>query len=414
MDQTIHRKAFYNSILRIVFYAHLCILLWNGIGGCEAFLHIQPDVRTLVPIGVFAGGRVSTFLLMSSTQRKNGKALPSSQPPALQIKTFQKISSTGEVSTSAPSAPRNIVRNTNSEQSSPLPIEYDDSLSKKTDILNPLKCPKHIAFICDGNSRWAKQLNQSSSNKKYNSKDPQSNSQKPFQNEKDQFDKIRGHRKGAQQVITLLEYIKHNHSSVKYVTIYGFSSENWTRTQQEIRGIFKVIEGTATTVRDWAMKENLRIKLLGDIDDERIPSNAKRVLTQLEADVNAEQDSRSKDDDEEPLTLCIAVNYGGRNDIMSATRKIAQLVQNGEIDIGDIQEDTVDKLLGTVGVPDPDLVIRTGGEQRLSNFLIWNCAYSELYFTDVLWPDFGGDELDEALEWYVGRDRRFGGRTQED
>lgn len=193
-----------------------------------------------------------------------------------------------------------------------------------------------------------------------------------------------------------------------------------------------MMERTATSIRDWALKEGLRVKLLGDCDDVRIPVRVRRVLTQLEADSNAnananantnakakakantQSNSNASSESSEPLTLCIAVNYGGRNDIISATRKIAELVQNGEMEVDDIDQDTVEKLLGTSGIPDPDLVIRTGGEKRLSNFLIWNCAYSELYFTDILWPDFGGDELDEAMEWYYGRDRRFGGRSDDE
>jgi len=250
--------------------------------------------------------------------------------------------------------------------------------------------------------------------------------QQQFQNGKDQMDKIRGHSKGAQQITALVQHIQNNYPFLQYMTIYGFSSENWSRPQEEIDGIFHVIERTAVNIREWAIREGLRIRILGDCEDERIPKTARDALMRLERDSNENVDakiminrssSNNIDNDdgdmegEVPLTLCLAVNYGGRNDIVSATRKIADLVQKGEMKVEDIQQDTIENLLGTCGIPDPDLIIRTGGEKRLSNFLIWNCAYSELYFTDELWPDFGGDELDEALDWYYARDRRFGGSS---
>jgi undecaprenyl diphosphate synthase len=125
----------------------------------------------------------------------------------------------------------------------------------------------------------------------------------------------------------------------------------------------------------------------------------------------------SKDDNDDdnleqnrPLTLCLAINYGGRNDIVQASRRIAEMVSRSEMEVNEITQDVINDLLSTSGIPEPDLLIRTGGEQRLSNFLLWNCAYSELYFTDVLWPDFDNRQLDLALQWFETRDRRFGGR----
>jgi undecaprenyl pyrophosphate synthase len=186
------------------------------------------------------------------------------------------------------------------------------------------------------------------------------------------------------------------------------------------------MEDTADDVKEWAKRESLSIKLLGDLDDERIPFGLRKTLMALEAQCqrSLSRHARGKGDggrqengqeqQQEPLTICIAINYGGRNDIVNASKKLAQLIARGDIQADQVDNDMFGSLLSTAGVPDPDLVIRTGGEMRLSNFLIWNIAYAELYFTDVLWPDFDGDELDLALEWFKGRDRRFGGRYGEE
>ncbi len=431
-------------------YAHLCMMLANihrtwtdtnaptifpfpslfGLG-CEAFQHTIPiPIRTPSSINTNIHTKILdhdhtgtnhrtssiTSLSMSSTQKKNGKA-----------SSISDSSSSGGVQINKPIQNRSpapipaVVKNLNaipsvSESVSAIKDEHNSKASK---------CLKHVAFICDGNSRWGKKIKESPSPPPSNDKF-QMPFQQQFQDGKDQMDKIRGHSKGAQQITALVQHIQNNYPFLQYMTIYGFSSENWSRPQKEIDGIFHVIERTAVNIREWAIREGLRIRLLGDCEDERIPKTARDALMRLERDSNENVDaqrmiSRSSsnnidNDDgdmegEVPLTLCLAVNYGGRNDIVSATRKIADLVQKGEMKVEDIQQDTIENLLGTCGIPDPDLIIRTGGEKRLSNFLIWNCAYSELYFTDELWPDFGGDELDEALDWYYGRDRRFGGSS---
>jgi len=183
------------------------------------------------------------------------------------------------------------------------------------------------------------------------------------------------------------------------------------------------MQETADDFKEWAQKNHLRIKLLGDLEDERIPLYLRKTLVALEAQSQRKRprewmagnngDGNGNGDggeDEPPLTVCIAINYSGRNDIVNASKKVAGMIAKGEIEADHVDGDVIGSLLSTAGVPDPDLVIRTGGEKRISNFLIWNIAYSELYFTDVLWPDFDDHELDLALEWYVGRDRRFGGR----
>lgn len=165
------------------------------------------------------------------------------------------------------------------------------------------------------------------------------------------------------------------------------------------------------------------VRVLGDMEDGRIPLGAREALMRLERDTVG---VRGSSDNGDPLTLCLALNYGGRRDILNAVRKMAQLLseEGGDDDIpsssssteqpnnnDDTDEAMLNGLLSTSGMPDPDIIIRTGGERRLSNFLIWNCAYAELYFTDVLWPDFKRGQLDEALEWYRRRERRFGGRS---
>lgn len=163
-------------------------------------------------------------------------------------------------------------------------------------------------------------------------------------------------------------------------------------------------------------KEGVVVKVLGDLGDGRIPDGVGDDLTRLEGDMTMAWTTREGKDggggggEEEPLTLCLALNYGGRTDIVMAARKMAKLIADGDIPPSLSDEEVLDGLLCTSGIPDPDMVIRTGGERRMSNFLIWNCAYSELYFTDVLWPDFDGVQMDKALEWYRGRERRFGGR----
>jgi len=232
-----------------------------------------------------------------------------------------------------------------------------------------------------------------------------------------------GHAKGASRVISLLKHVHTHHPQTRFVTIYGFSSENWSRPNDEINDIWRAMEDTADDVRQWAKRESLSIKILGDLDDQRIPFRLRKTLMALEAQCqrSLSRHARGKSDgdrleqqQQEPLTICIAINYGGRNDIVNASKKLAQMIARGEIQADQVDGDMFGSLLSTAGVPDPDLVIRTGGEKRLSNFLIWNIAYAELYFTDVLWPDFDGDELDLALEWFQGRDRRFGGRYGEE
>lgn len=317
------------------------------------------------------------------------------------------------------------------------PSNEDSTIPAKKRSLKSL--PTHIAFICDGNSRWANQKQAQIQHKE--SRLTQQNRTNKNRNLEQNRNTFMGHSKGGSRAISLIEHLfernKHckvrdensdsdldhecdyddNHESakndlnngtrVKYVTMYGFSTENWSRSWEEIRDIWRVMEQTATSFYELSKRERIRVKVLGDLDDDRIPQSLKNVLQKFTS-----EDITEYDEKEEPFTLCIAINYGGRNDILQASRKMAQMVARGEMSPDDIDDDSLSQFLttGIAGIPDPDLVIRTGGERRLSNFLIWNCAYSELYFTDVLWPDFDEYELDLAIDWYQNRERRFGGR----
>lgn len=233
--------------------------------------------------------------------------------------------------------------------------------------------PRHVAFICDGNSRWAQSRGLPAS---------------------------AGHLAGADRLVDCLNTLKR--TGVECCTFYGFSTENWKRSPEEIRDILYVTEQTARKFYQKAIEEHMRVKILGDLKDPRIPDGLKDILQKLERDTA---------DLPSILTVCIAINYGGRQDILNASIKMAKALSSGELCADEVTEDDFSSLLFTSGIPDPDLMIRTGGEKRLSNFLLWNCAYSELYFSQDLWPDFDEASILEALEWYSSRSRRFGGRT---
>ena len=188
--------------------------------------------------------------------------------------------------------------------------------------------------------------------------------------------------------------------------MYGFSTENWKRPESEIRDILLIVEQTARRFYRRAIEENVRVRILGDLTDVRIPKSLKDMLDKLEHDTH-----NAVDDKDGGLTLCLAINYGGRQDILNATKRLAARIIDGTQD-EDFTEKDFASLLSTSGVPDPDLVIRTSGESRLSNFLLWNIAYAELYFTNVLWPDFDEACLETALVWYAQRRRRFGAREK--
>ncbi len=203
-----------------------------------------------------------------------------------------------------------------------------------------------------------------------------------------------GHREGADTFKNIAQYCKK--LGIKYITFYAFSTENWKRPKEEVDELMRLFNNYLDEVKKYA-EENTRLIFLGD--KSAFPSEMSDKMNDIEAF------SRDFDD----MTLMLAMNYGGRDDIIHATRKIAEMYSNKELKTEDINESLFSNMLYTQGLPDVDLLIRPSGEKRISNFLIWQSAYAEYYFTDTLWPDFTPKELDKALIDYASRNRRFGG-----
>lgn len=227
--------------------------------------------------------------------------------------------------------------------------------------------PAHIGFIMDGNGRWA---------------------------QKRGMPRKLGHREGAQAFRKIARYCKK--LGIRYITFYAFSTENWKRPKEEIDELMRLFGEYLGEVEDY-VKDNTRLVFLGD--KSAFGSEMESRMLELE----------EKSADFDDMTLMLAMNYGGRDDIVYSAKRAAAMAANREIKPSDIDEGLISSLLYTGGMPDVDLLIRPGGEKRISNFLIWQSAYAELYFTDVLWPDFTPKELDKALEEYASRQRRFGG-----
>ncbi len=231
-----------------------------------------------------------------------------------------------------------------------------------------LEIPQHVAFILDGNGRWAK---------------------KRF------LPRNAGHVEGAKTVEQVLEDA-HN-LGIKYVTMYAFSTENWKRSQEEVGALMKLLKNYLMDCIERSAKNNMRVRVIGDITA-LDPELQSRIL-------ELEEKSASNTG----LHFAIALNYGGRDEIRRAVTKIAEECKNGTLNPEEITEELISNHLDTAGFPDPDLMIRTSGEVRLSNFLPWQLAYTEFYFTEVLWPDFNKEELINAILYYNGKERRFGG-----
>lgn len=227
--------------------------------------------------------------------------------------------------------------------------------------------PRHIGFIMDGNGRWAKKRG---------------------------LPRTAGHAEGAKAFRRIARYCKD--ISVKYITFYAFSTENWKRPEHEVNMIMRLFMEYLDEAENFA-KDQTRLIFLGD--KSRFEPEMRNKMIKLE--------KASENFDE--MTLAVAMNYGGRDDIVHAAKSATKMFSDGEIKLTDIDESLITSLLYTGTMPDVDLLIRPGGEQRISNFLIWQSAYAELYFTDVFWPDFTPKELDKALEEYSNRTRRFGG-----
>ncbi len=231
-----------------------------------------------------------------------------------------------------------------------------------------MKIPQHVAIILDGNGRWAKSKG---------------------------MPRNYGHTVGAKNVETVCRAA--DELGVKYLTLYAFSTENWNRPDTEVEALMKLLESYLKNCIKTAEKNRMRVRIIGDIS--RLDEKFQDSILRLE--------EASKENS--GLNLTIAINYGSRDEITRAVKKLSKDILDGSLDIEDVNEAEIAKRLDTSDIPDPDLLIRTSGEQRLSNYLLWQLAYSEFYFTDVPWPDFHKKELELAIEAYNNRDRRFGG-----
>ncbi len=229
------------------------------------------------------------------------------------------------------------------------------------------KLPRHIAIIMDGNGRWAKQH---------------------------AMGRIRGHRKGAQAVNTTVTACRE--IGISYLTLFAFSSENWGRPAEEVHALMSLLEDYLDKETKKLQKQEIRLTTIGDTNRLTAPVREK-LLNVIDLTKNNKK-----------MTLNLALSYGSRDEILLAVKKIARESKEGKLSDGEINQETFSKYLFTREMPDPDLLIRTSGEYRISNFLLWQCAYAELYFTDVLWPDFGKDDLLKAISVYQRRERRFG------
>lgn len=235
-----------------------------------------------------------------------------------------------------------------------------------------MKIPQHVAIILDGNGRWAKSKG---------------------------MPRNYGHAQGSKNVERICEEAWR--MGIKYLTVYAFSTENWNRPKDEVDALMKLLRNYMKTCLKTAAKNDMKVRVIGDI--EPLDEDIKKRIGELEA---ATVDNGG-------LNFTIALNYGSRDEMTRAARRMARDCADGKLDPDKIDESVFESYLDTHGIPDPDLMIRTSGEQRLSNYLLWQLAYSEFYFTDVPWPDFTKDELVKAVEEYNHRHRRFGGVEEE-
>jgi len=227
--------------------------------------------------------------------------------------------------------------------------------------------PEHIAIIMDGNGRWAKQH---------------------------AIGRIRGHKRGAQAVRSAVRTCRE--IGIKYLTLFAFSIENWGRPTKEVEGLMSLLEEYLAKELKELHKQGIKLTTIGDIDQLK-PSVKEKIISAKKITANNDQ-----------MVLNLALSYGSRDEIISAVKKIVQDSQNGIIKSDEINKETFSKYLNTAEMPDPDLLIRTSGEYRISNFLLWQLAYTELYFTKVLWPDFNKEDIFKAIASYQKRERRFG------
>jgi undecaprenyl diphosphate synthase len=233
--------------------------------------------------------------------------------------------------------------------------------------LDPAKLPRHVAIIMDGNGRWAQAHG---------------------------LPRVEGHRQGAKAVREVVRAARE--TGLRALTLYAFSAQNWSRPPEEVATLMQLLRDYVIDERDELMDNGIRLIAIGDVD--RLPGFVREPLDALVAESAGNRE----------MTLCLALSYGGREAILSAARQLAEAAVSGRLQPNQITEDTFATALQTGGLPPLDLLVRTSGEERLSNFLLWEAAYAELYFTDIYWPAFGKPDLYQALESYRGRERRFG------
>ena len=230
--------------------------------------------------------------------------------------------------------------------------------------------PKHVAVIMDGNGRWAEERGES---------------------------RILGHRQGAESVRRIVEHARR--LELEALTLYSFSSENWKRPSHELDFLMHLLEQYMIEERALLLEQGIRVQVIGR--REGIPD---RVLNEINKTIEITSENKG-------TTLCLAINYGGRGEISDAVQKIARRIEIGELSADQVDEKLIAENLYTSGMPDPDLLIRTSGEMRISNFLLWQISYSELWVTDKYWPEFEESDLHQAIEVFASRNRRFGGLT---
>ncbi|MGN0430445.1 MAG: isoprenyl transferase [Acetatifactor sp.] len=235
-----------------------------------------------------------------------------------------------------------------------------------------MKMPRHVAIILDGNGRWAKAKG---------------------------MPRNYGHVQGAKTVEVICE--EAYKMGIQYLTVYAFSTENWNRPKDEVDALMKLLRNYLKNCLKTAEKNRMCVRILGDKSG--LDEDIRERIQELE--------EATKNND--GLHFQIAINYGGRDELVRSVRKLTQRVQRGELQPEDINEAMVEECMDTAGIPDPDLLIRTCNEQRISNFLLWQLAYTEFYFTPVAWPDFSKDDLMKAVEAYNRRNRKFGGLKEE-
>lgn len=238
--------------------------------------------------------------------------------------------------------------------------------------IDPYKIPKHVAIIMDGNGRWAKRQGE---------------------------DRIFGHHEGVNSVREIVEAC--GEIGVEFLTLYAFSTENWNRPKDEVDALMELLVATISMETPNLNKKGVKLEVIGDLKS--LPPSCQEEL----------KESMKITENNSKVTLILALSYSSKWEITRAVKEIAQLVKQGDIDVGQISSELIEKHLSTSRWPDPELMIRTSGEHRISNFLLWQLAYSEFYFTEVLWPDFRKDDFFRAILAYQNRERRFGKTSEQ-